>query len=74
MMLLIPVNVLITSYKEFDDYINWKGIETVFLTAKMRDPLGIKDPNSAFKFSRSRRQERNTAIQVCTILESMAML
>ena len=41
MMLLIPVNVLITSYKEFDDYINWKGIETVFLTAKMRDPLGI---------------------------------
>jgi len=37
------VNVLITSYKEFDDYINWKGIETVFLTAKMRDRLGIKD-------------------------------
>lgn len=37
------VEVTVTPYKEFDDYINWKGIETVFLTSKIRDKLGIED-------------------------------
>jgi len=37
------VNVTITPYKEFDDYIDWKGIENVFLTSKIRDQLGIKE-------------------------------
>ena len=37
------VNVTITPYKEFDDYINWKGIENVFLTSKIRDQLGIEE-------------------------------
>ncbi len=35
------INVTVTPYKEFDEYINWKGIETVFLTSKIRNKLGI---------------------------------
>lgn len=37
------VEITVTPYKEFDDYINWKGIETVFLTSKIRDKLGVAD-------------------------------